>query len=207
MMNWMDKLFGGGQAEAAQAYGNEIGQGIGSSNALFGQGMGYLNPFMSREPGLYNQLMNQYNQGLNPSQLYNQYASTYQMSPYAQAQIQVGQKNANNAATASGMLGSGAAQTQAAALAQSVRSQDFNNYMGNLFGLRNQSISGIGGLQQQGYGASMQGANLAEQQAQSQQRYYEDAANAQAAQQVGQSRDWTNFLGQAGGFLGGLFGG
>lgn len=201
MMNWMDELFGGGQSQAAGAYGNEIQQGINSSNGLFGQGMGYLNPFMGREQGQYNQYMNALNQGQNPVQLYNQYASQYQMSPFAQAQIKTGQTNANNAAAASGMLGSGASQIAAANLAQSVRSQDFNNYMGNVLGLRGQYLGGLGGLQHEGFQAGMQGANLAEQQAQMQQRYYEDMANSQAAQQVGQSRGWTNFLGDVGGFL------
>jgi hypothetical protein len=207
MMNWMDTLFGGGQAQAAGAMNNELNQGLNSGNQLFGQGMGYLNPFMAREPGLYNQYLTGINQAQDPTQLWNQFASKYQMSPFAQAQIQVGQKNANNAATASGMLGSGAEQTAAANLAQSVRSQDFNNYMGNVLGLRSQYLGGLSGLQQQGYGAAMQGANLAEQQAQMQQRYYEDMGNAQAAQQLGQSRDWTNFLNQGAGFLGAMFGG
>lgn len=199
MMNWMDKLFGGGQTNAANAMNKELGQGLNSSNNMYNQGLGFLNPFMSREQGLYNQYYGGLNQAQDPAAYYNQLSSQYQMSPFAKAQIQVGQKAANNANAASGMLGSGAAQTAAANLAQSVRSEDFGNWMSNVLGLRGQYLQGISGLQGQGYGAANNSADMGEKYAEMQQRYYEDQANAQAAGQIGQSRDWTNFLGDAAG--------
>lgn len=203
--SWVDTLFGGGQAAAGGAMYNELNQGLQGSQGLYNQGMGYLSPFMQREPGQYQSYLTALNQGQNPMDLYNKFAGSYQMSPEAQAQIQVGQKNANNAATASGMLGSGAAQTAAAGLAQSVRSQDFDKYMQNLFGLRNQYLGGLGGLQHEGFQAGMQGSNLAEQQAALEQRYYENMANARAGQEEGEAKGWTNMLGQGIGLAASFF--
>jgi len=204
-MDWQDMLFGGGQASAGAAMYNELNQGLQGSQGLYNQGMGYLSPFMQREPGLYQQYMDTLGQSKNPMDLYNQFANSYKMSPEAQAQIQVGQKNANNAATASGMLGSGAAQTAAAGLAQSVRSQDFDKYMQNMFGIRDQYLGGLGGMQKEGFQAGMQGSNLAEQQAALEQRYYENMANARAGQEEGESKGWTNMLGQGIGLAASFF--
>lgn len=208
MMNWIDTLFGGGRAQAAEAMQNELGQGMSNMSGDFNKGFGFLSPFMAREPGLYQQYLTALNQSQNPTQLYNQFASSYKESPEALAQVQVGQKAANNASAASGMLGSGAEQTAASNLAQSVRSTDFDKYMNNMFGIRNQYLSGIGGLQQQGLQAALSGANLSGQEGDAMQKYYEDMANANAAQQTGQAGGISNFLGTLfGNFLSGGKGG
>lgn len=192
----MDTLFGGGQANAAKAMQGELSQGMNNTGQLFDQGRGYLNPFMKREPDLYNQYMTSLNQGQNPSQLYNQFASSYQESPEALAMQKVGQQGANNAAAAGGMLGSGAEQTAAANLAQSTRATDFDKYMSNMFGIRDQYLGGVLGQQKEGYGAATNSANMSAEQAQLMQKYYEDQANAKAAQETGESNDWTNAIGE-----------
>jgi hypothetical protein len=207
MADWIDMLFGGGQAAGAGAMANELQQGLQSSQGMFGQGFNYLNPFTSRESGQYQQYLNALNQSQDPTKLYNQFAASYKESPEALAQTQVGQKAANNAAAASGMLGSGASQTAAANLAQSVRSQDFDKYMANQFATRQQYLGGLSGLQGQGFQASLAGANLSAQEAQMQQKYFEDMANARAAQQIGQSRGWTNAIGTGLGFAADMYGG
>lgn len=201
MMNWIDRLFGGGQSNAAGAMYGQLQQGLQGSQGLFNQGLGFLEPFMQREPGLYQSYLSAINQGQDPMALYNKFASSYQMSPEAQAQIKVGQGNANNAAAASGMLGSGEEQTAAANLAQSVRSSDFDKYMQNLFNTRSEYLGGLKGLQGEGFQAAGEGANLMSQEAQQQQRYYENMANAAGAQQTGQAGDWSNLIGTGLGFM------
>jgi hypothetical protein len=204
MMNWIDALFGHGQSNAAGAMSGQLQQGLGASQGLYNQGQGFLAPFMAREPGEYAAYMDFLNQAKDPNALYNQLSSQYKMSPEAVAQIATGQKNANNASAASGMLGSGEEQTAAANLAQSVRSTDFDKYMTNVLGLRTQYGNGIQGLQNQGFQAAGAGATLAEQQAALQEKYYENMANAAGAQQTGQAGDWANLIG---GGLGFAFGG
>lgn len=245
MMDWLDKLFGGGQTNAANAMMQQLQQGEGSlqglvgagtqglvgagTQGLVGSGMQYLAPFMAREPGAYSAYMNFLNQGQNPEALYNQITSSYQMSPQAQAQIKVGQANANNAAAASGMLGSGASEIAAANLAQSVRSEDLDKYVSNVLGLRTQYGQGLQGLQNQGFQSGLSGAQLTGQeamtganitgqeamtgarisgeeaiaQAMARQKYAEDMANASAQEQTGMAGDWSNLIGQGLGFLGG----
>jgi hypothetical protein len=72
-------------------------------------------------------------------------------------------------------------------------------------GLRNQYLGGIGGLEGQGF----QGSEF---QSQLSQKYYEDMANAKAAQDEGRAGGWANALGAGASLLfgknaGGLFGG
>src|SRR5947207_1808541 len=191
-MSWIDELFGGGREQAGKDMYNQYQQGWGDT-----QGM--MNPYVQRGNTAYQAYIDALNQGKNPIDLYNQFANQYKMSPEAQAQIQVGQKNANNAAAASGMLGSGASQTAAANLAQSVRSQDFDKFMQNMFGIRGQYLGGQSGLESQGFQASSLEAQLREQ-------YAEQMAKAKAAQDTGQAGGWESALGFGANLIGSLFG-
>lgn len=190
-MGWLDELFGGGREQAGKDMYNQMQQGLGQYEGAF-------NPYISREPGLYQQYLDAINQGKDPNALLNQFMQNYRMSPEAQAQIAQGTQAANAAATASGMLGSGAEQTAAANRAQSVRTQDREAYLDRLFGIRNQYLGGIGGLQKEGFDASMN-------KAQGLLKYYEDMANAKAGQDTGRAGGISNavgFLGKmAGNFL------
>ncbi len=190
-MSWVDTLFGGGREQAGQDMFNQFQQG-------WGQTQGMMNPYVDRGNTAYQAYIDALNQGKDPTALYNQFASSYKMSPEAQAQIQVGQKAANNASAASGMLGSGAEQTAAANLAQSIRSQDFDKYMSNLFGIRDQYLSGQGGLEQQGFNASSLEAQLRE-------KYAEQMAQAKAAEDEGRAQGIGGLFGAAGNLFGSIF--
>jgi hypothetical protein len=203
----IDMFFGGGQGRAGSDMYNIMNQGLQSSEGMFNRGLGYLNPFMSREQGLYQQYLNAINQAQDPTKLYNQFAGSYKESPEALAQTQMAQKAASNAAAAGGMLGSGAASTQAAKLATDIRAGDFDKYMENQFALRNQYLGGISGLQGQGFQASMAGANLSAQEAQAQQRYYEDMAEARGRQDIGTAGGWSDLFGTGLGIASDIWGG
>lgn len=192
-MSWVDTLFGGGREQAGQDMFNQFQQG-------WGQTQGMMNPYVDRGNTAYQAYIDALNQGKDPTALYNQFASSYKMSPEATAQIAQGQKAANNAAAAGGMLGSGSEQTAAANLAQSVRSQDFDKYMSNLFGIRDQYLSGQGGLEQQGFNASSLEAQLRE-------KYAEQMAQAKAAQDTGYAQGIGGLIGGIGSLVGDVFGG
>lgn len=193
-MGWFDNLFGGGQEQAGKDMYNQMQQGW--QNA---QGM--MNPYIQRGNTAYQAYIDALNQSKDPAALYNQFASGYKESPEALAQLQVGQKNANNAAAAGGMLGSGAEQTAAASLAQSTRASDFDKYMQNMYNTRSQYLGGQQGLEGQGFNASN---NLMQQM----QKYFEDMAKAKGAQDVGRGSAWQNAALTAGSLLfGNNFGG
>lgn len=192
-MSWIDDFFGGGREQAAKDMQNQYQQGMAGA-----QGM--MNPYIQRGNTAYDAYIAALNQGKNPADLYNQFANSYRESPEALAQVQVGQKNANNAAAASGMIGSGAEQTAAANLAQSVRSQDFDKYMGNMYNTRNEYLGGQSGLETQGFNASN---NLM----QTMQKYFDDMAKARAAQDTGRAGGMQGLAGMGLGVAGSIFGG
>jgi hypothetical protein len=96
-MSWIDDLFGGGREAAGGDMYNQMQKG-------WGQSQGFLNPYISRGNTAYNAYINALNQGKDPASLYNQFAAGYKESPEELAQVQVGQKNANNAAAAGGIV-------------------------------------------------------------------------------------------------------
>lgn len=172
-MSWIDDLFGGGRERAGRDMYNEMGNWQGGLSA-------YINSLM---------------QGQDPTALYNQFAAGYKESPEALALNAQGQKAANQAAAASGMLGSGAEQTAAANLAQSVRSKDFEDYMGHLYNTRGEFLNNENSLQ-----GMMQ-------------KYFEDRAQAKGGEDEGRAGGLSGAVGTgidvlAHGLFGkGMFGG
>jgi hypothetical protein len=98
------------------------------------------------------------------------------------------------------MLGSGAAQKQAADLAQSIRSSDFDKYMQNMYNTRNEYLGGQGALETQGFNASN---NMASQM----QKYFEDMAQAKGGQDMGRAGGIEGLLSSGLGLAGSLFSG
>jgi hypothetical protein len=192
-MSWIDDFFGGGREQAAKDMQGQYQQGMAGA-----QGM--MNPYVQRGNTAYQAYIDALNQGKNPADLYNQFASGYKESPEALAQTAVGQKAASGAAAASGMLGSGAEQTNAANLAQSTRATDFDKYMANMYGTRSEYLGGQSGLESQGFSASN---NLM----QTMQKYFDDMAKAKAAQATGRAGGMGGLFSAGGTILGSLFGG
>ncbi len=192
-MSWIDTFFGGGREQAAKDMQGQYQQGMAGA-----QGM--MNPYIQRGNTAYDAYIQALNQSQNPAALYNQFVSGYKESPEALAMNQVGQTGANNAAAASGMLGSGAEQTAAANLSQSTRASDFDKYMAQMYGTRNEYLGGQSGLEQQGFSASN---NLM----QTMQKYFDDMAKAKAAQDTGRSGGFGNLASAGLGIAGSIFGG
>jgi len=192
-MSWIDDFFGGGREQAAKDMQGQYQQGMAGA-----QGM--MNPYIQRGNTAYDAYIAALNQSQNPAALYNQFAAGYKESPEALAINQVGQTGANNAAAASGMLGSGAEQTAAANLSQSTRADDFNKYMNQMYNTRNEYLGGQSGLETQGFSASN---NLM----QTMQKYFDDMAKAKAAQDTGRAGGMQGLAGMGLGVAGSIFGG
>lgn len=186
-----------------------LGSGIGSllmghgndpfkaGNKYFNQIPGAVNPYfqpwMQAGQGALGKLNEQF-MGLtnDPTAAYNKFAAGYHESPGYKWQLNQGTNAVNNAAAAGGMLGSPEHQQNAATLTQGLANQDFNNYMSQALGLYGTGLSGLQGLNTQGYGANSQMANIM-QSLLAGQGY--NAANQAAAENQSKGTAWGNIFG------------
>lgn len=107
-----------------------------AGNNALGQYQNALSP-MGNTPGYINNIMNQ-----------------WQMSPWAQFQMQQGMKAMNNANSASGMMGSGAQMKAAADYSQGLASRDMQQWLQNNLGVNQQYMGGLSDISHQGLAAS-----------------------------------------------------
>lgn len=115
---------------------------------------GNLSPYMQAGNGAIGNYQNALNKMANPVDFMNSIMGQYQQSPWAKFQTQQGINAANNAASASGMLGSGAEQKELADYAQNISSRDMQQYLQNALGINNQYLGGYGHLMDNGLNAN-----------------------------------------------------
>lgn len=132
----------GGYDQAREA----IEQGMGQQRQLIGQAQQYFNPYYQAGVGAIGPYQQAVSQGQDPAALYNNMMSGYRESPELQAQIAAGEQGASRAASAAGMLGSGAELKNAASIAQGLRADDVQKYLDRVLGIRNQYLQGEGSL-------------------------------------------------------------
>ena len=122
------------------------------------QAIGRLDPYAQAGTQSLPLLQQSLAQGADPTKLLSQYSSQFQLSPFAQTQIQEAQKAAENIGAAGGVVGSGAQQRALAQEAQQVTSGDLQKYLGNVIGLRQQYLGGLEDLTGRGQqAAALQG--------------------------------------------------
>jgi hypothetical protein len=142
---------GSGIPEAANKYLNQIP----------GAMQPYYQPYMSAGQNALGQLMGQYGQLTGSTgDVYNKLAGGYQESPGFQSALKQALGAAGNQAAAGGMSGTPQAQLQSADVAGTLSQQDFGDYMGRMMGLYNTGLSGLSGINQQGFGANTDYANM-----------------------------------------------
>lgn len=112
------------------------------------------NPYIQGGQSAFGNMGNALNKMSDPQAFMKNIMSGYSQSPNAQFETQYGMQAQNNAASASGMLGSGASQKAAADYAQQVTSRDMQNYLQNILGVNSQYLQGLGQMSNTG----MQGA-------------------------------------------------
>lgn len=125
----------------------------------------------------------------------------YQMSPMAKYHMAQGMNAGENAAAASGMIGSNANQRGLMQMANNISSQDQQQYFNNMLGLTQGAQASFNPAMQYGYGGSSQlagdymgtGGEIG--------NAYQNQGMARAYGDQARSGGIDNFLGAAGGFL------
>jgi len=113
-----------------------------------------LNPFITAGQNALPQWQNALNRMQNPTDFMKEIFGTYQESPAAAFERKYGQEGITNAASASGMLGSGALMKSAADYNQALTSRDMQQFLQNALGINQQYMGGLQGLS----GMGLQGA-------------------------------------------------
>lgn len=163
MSGGIANMFSGGAANALPQEASGFGNIIQNLMKVGQQGQSLFNPWINQATGP-NGSMNAYNQALNPmsnpQQFIQKMMQGYQQSPAAQYAQQQGIKGANAAGAASGMLGSGAEQTELQRQGQQITQQDQQNYLNNMMDTYGQYLGGLSNENQQGLGASTNLASI-----------------------------------------------
>lgn len=131
-----------------KAAGREAEQG-------WGQAQGFENPYNQAGMNQIGQLQGAENALLNPTELQNKWAASYEMSPYAKQLQEQAKTSGMDAASSQGLLGSSAALSNIQQGASNIMNADRQNYMNDLM---EKYKSGIGlGTSMYGTGAQMGG--------------------------------------------------
>lgn len=146
-MSWLSNLL-----HPKRAYDKAAAQ----SAAGYNQAQNYLQPFYDTGTGANNWLTNQRNNLTDPTQLQNQWAESYEMSPYAKNLQTAAMDSGLNAAGTMGLLGSSAALGNLQQGASNIMNADRQQYMQDLM---QKYLTGIGiGQNQAGQGLTAGGA-------------------------------------------------
>jgi len=204
--------------------GAGIGAGIGGAIGAIGAGMGdrnlpnpansampylnqipgelnqYMSPYISAGQGALGQLQGQYGQLINnPAAITNKIGATYQSSPGYNFQVNQALGAANRAAAAGGMLGTPMEQQNIAGTVNQLANQDYGQYMNRELGLYGAGLSGLGNINQMGFGASSDLSNsLAD--------YLMSQGNLAYAGQINQNQNQAGSNGAMWGGIGSLIG-
>lgn len=127
---------------------------------FFQQAQGFQNPFYNAGTGAIGNYQNMLQQMSDPSKFMNTLMGNYQQSPWAKTLLQTTQQAGNNAASASGLVGSTPFLQASQQNAQNISSQDMQNWIGQVLGINNQALQGYGNLMNVGQGAANNLSNL-----------------------------------------------
>lgn len=163
----LENFLSGGQSGAyrneAQSFQNIIPQ-LQQNNS---QSQSYLNPYNQAGQAAIPQYQDTLNKISNMSN--GNWVQNYTQSPYAKMLTNNTLNSMNNAAAATGSLGSGANQTENGQVANQIASSDMQNFYNDQMGLNQQLLGGysdmmgkgVGAAGQQGQMNSQLGANIA----------------------------------------------
>lgn len=180
------------------SWSNPYSQAQGYLQQIPGTITPYYQPYINAGQRSLGTLESTYNQLLqNPGQAMNQIGAGYQASPGYQYNVQQATNAANQAAAAGGMQGTMQEQQQLAGTVSGLANQDYYNYLNHALGLYGQGLSGLGGLNTMGYGAS---TGLA----QSLKDVLESQSSAATAQQEAENQRNAAQSAGFGGLIGGI---
>ncbi len=130
-------------------------------NQIPGQTLPFYQPYMNAGSNALNKLTGEYG-GLidNPNATYDKIASGYKESPGYKARLEEAMRAITNSQAAGGMAGSGQHQQLSAEKALDLHGEDFENFMNHVLGLYGTGLSGEQGIENQGFGANTDYANM-----------------------------------------------
>jgi hypothetical protein len=162
--------FGGGLGSVLGGLFNNSGRPYQKAGDAFGQGFGqaqqYQQPFYNAGANSIGTYQNWLNQMSNPSGFINNLMGQYQQSPWAKFQTDQGMRAANNAASASGLLGSTPLGQASADYARNISSQDMGNWLQRVLGVNTEYGQGVNNMMTGGQNAANSLSNLQSQLAQ-----------------------------------------
>lgn len=140
---------------------NPYDAAMGYSEELPGTITPYYQPYIDTGLRSMSTLEQQFNALLNnPAAMQQMLGQGFQQSPGYQFQYDQAMNASNNASAAGGMLGSPSHQQQSSQMATNLANQDYYNYYDNNADLYGMGLQGHGQLNQMGYGASNQLAQM-----------------------------------------------
>lgn len=163
----------------------------------FQQAQQYQQPYMQQGQEAYGGLNNAMNALLNPEELYNKWAQSYQESPATQMAKQEAQNLGLDAASSMGLMGSSPALQAIQAGTAKIGAQGRQDYLDNLM----QKYLAGAGIAQGVYGT---GANAAGQLGQNAMNMGQNAGQLKFGEKSAQGNLFGNLLGTGAGYLGGL---
>lgn len=152
-MGLFDTVFGGGKRAGGKRARRELQRGYDAAEGRY-------QPFYDAGVAEISPYQNYVNQLSDPQQYYADVMSTYEESPLAQLQTEEAIQAANQAAAASGLLGSNALYEDIAQDAQRRYQADQQRYLQNVLGIGQQFTSGAQPLLSMGGQAASALANL-----------------------------------------------
>lgn len=203
MGSQIENMFSGGQSQGYGDIQKYLQQGTQQMQGDYNQGQAYLNPYnqagQSAIPDIQKFL------GGIPGQMNGNWMQGYNESPYAKYMTNKSLNAMNNAAAATGQLGTAPNQQSNADTANSIASQDAQNYFNNNMAQSNQYLGGLGDLARGGLSAAQSQGQLSAEEAKAIADMYGQMGaakgNEDMAKQGGKNSGIGNLLGSIGSFF------
>lgn len=184
LLSGLGGLFGGLFGDSGKPYDKAMKQ-YQQWNDKAAQG---LNPYNTAGQGAISNYQQWLESQKNPSEFINKQMQNYQASPYSQYLQQQAMNAGQNAASASGLMGSTPMMQQMQQNASNIASQDMNQWLQNVLGINTQYGQGQNNLMQGGQNAANSLANLYNQMGQ-------NMGSAAYGKESGNQNDFWNMLG------------
>ena len=178
---------GGGYDNAGKAY-----------NQAFNQAQRYQQPFYNAGQQAIPQYQDWANKMQDPTKFINDTMGQYQESPWAKFQTQQALRAANNAASASGMIGSTPAAQANADYARNISSQDMQQWLNQVLGINSQYGGAQGNLMNMGQ-------NIANNMSNNAMNHGKNMGQIGYNQGEANQRDWGNIFGGIGNIFSSFF--
>jgi|GEM_PF-1893157 hypothetical protein len=121
----------------------------------------YYQPYMNAGNDALTKTKSEYDKLIgDPNAMYDKFAAGYKESPGYKSRLEEAMREITNAQAAGGMAGSMQHQQYSADKAMDLHSKDFEDYLNHVMGLYGAGLSGEQGIENQGYGANTDYANM-----------------------------------------------